>query len=188
MNLQDIKHMTGEYGEGWALQHVHRNLKLIERIGAGMESDHEALEYAVYLHDWGAFPRFRRPGTDHALRSKEVAEREILPHTSLNPAQKQIVLEAIETHDYRNMLPVCSTEGLLLREADGLEFLGSIGIAREFAWGSNNLRPVLDRIIARREGFRGRFTLPAAQQIAEERLDRMNRIMSWINEESFGVL
>ncbi len=26
MNLQDLEHMTGEYGEGWALQHVRRIL------------------------------------------------------------------------------------------------------------------------------------------------------------------
>ena len=188
MNLQDLERMTGEYGEGWALQHIHRLFKLIERIAADMDYDHEALSYAVYLHDWGAFPRFYRAGTDHALRSKEVAENEVLPHTSLTSTQKQIVIEAIETHDYRYMLPVCSSEGLLLREADGLEFLGAIGTAREFAWGPNNLRKPYDRILARREGIRGRFTLPAAQQIADERLARMTTILNWINEESFGEL
>jgi uncharacterized protein len=188
MNLQDLERMTGEYGEGWALPHVRRLFKLVERISGTLEYDREAFAYAVYLHDWGAFPRFYRPGVDHALRSKEVAENEILPHTGLTAAQKQVVIEAIETHDYRNMLPVCSSEGLLLREADALDFLGTIGIAREFAWGPNQLKKSLDRILSRRDGIRGRFTLPEAQKIAEQRLERMATILNWIHEESFDEL
>jgi hypothetical protein len=44
--------------------------------------------------------------------------------------QKDILLETIELHDYRDMRPTQSNEALLLREADMLEFLGLIGMAR----------------------------------------------------------
>ncbi len=180
--------MTGEYGEGWGLAHVRRVLKLIGRIDAGVVYDREAMAYAVYLHDWGAFNHFYRAGVEHALRSKEVAEAEILPHTSLTAFQKALILDVIEYHDYRCVLPVWSMEALLLREADFLDFLGAIGVAREFAWGPRNLRIVLERIIARRDGIRGRFSFPSAQRIADERLDRMEKILNWIHEESLGEL
>jgi HD superfamily phosphodiesterase len=188
MDLHEIERMTGEYGEGWALAHCHRLLKLIDRISEGVTYDKEVMPYAVYLHDWGAFPHFRRSGVEHALRSREVVEAEILPQLDLTAAQKKVILEAIEYHDYRCTLSVWSQEAILLREADFLDFLGAIGIAREFSWGPNNLRQSYQRILARRDGIRGHFSLPAARQIAEERLNRMEKVLNWIQEESLGDL
>src|ERR1041384_6707614 len=88
---------------------------------------------------------------------------EILPHLDLTSTQKDILLEAIELHDYRDTRPVQSKEALLLREADMLEFLGMIGIAREFARGPKNLETSYKRILSRRYGIEGRFTIARAQ-------------------------
>lgn len=66
MNLQKIKAMTIEYGEGWAITHLWRVLGLVNLIGEKMPYDHDLVQYAAYLHDWGAFPRFQQPGVDHA--------------------------------------------------------------------------------------------------------------------------
>ena len=188
MNLNEIAHLTAEYGDGWGLPHVQRLLKLVERIDSGISYDHEALAYAVYLHDWGAFTHFRRAGVDHGLRSRQIVEEEILPHTALTTAQKKIVLDAIEYHDYRCVLPAWTQEAVLLREADFLDFLGVIGFAREFAWSTNQMQAAEERILTRREALRERFTLPAAQQIAAERLDRMEKVLAWLQEESLGSL
>jgi len=188
MNLKDLEQWTADYGEGWALSHVQRILKLVGRIDGGIQYDHEALAYAVYLHDWGAFAHFRRAGVDHGLRSRQVAEQEILPHTALTPAQKTIVLDAVEYHDYRCVLPVWSQEAVLLREADFLDFLGTIGIVREFSWSANQLRSAYERLLTRRAALRERFSIPAAQQIAAQRLERMEKVMEWLNEESMGSL
>jgi uncharacterized protein len=188
MDLQDLERMTADYGEHWALPHVRRVLCLVSKIDQGIAYDHEALTYAVYLHDWGAFAHFRRAGVDHALRSRQVAESEILPQTNLNPAQKKIILEAIEYHDYRNVLQVWTQEAILLREADFLDFLGAIGVAREIAWDPAHLSKALERLVMRRDSIKGHFSIPAAQQIAQERLQRMDQVLAWIKEESFGEL
>jgi hypothetical protein len=188
MDLQTIEQMTAEYGETWAMPHVHRLFHLIDRIHDGISYDREALTYAVYLHDWGAFPHFRRSGVDHGLRSRQIAEEEILPSTSLTVEQKKIVLEAVEFHDYRCVLPVWTSEALLLREADFLDFLGAIGVAREIAWNPSHLHIAMERLATRRDGIRGHFTIPAAQKIAEERLLRMDQILAWIKAESLGEL
>ena len=140
MELIDLERMTDEFGEGWAGSHVRRLFQLIGRIDAGLDYDREALAYAVWLHDWGAFSRYYRAGIDHGLRSRQVAEADILPQTGLTEAQKKIILDAIEYHDYRCVLPAWSQEAVLLREADFLDFLGAIGVVREFAWGPNQLR------------------------------------------------
>lgn len=188
MDLHDLQRMTEDYGEGWAGPHARRLLKLIDRIGAGLTYDQEALFYAVWLHDWGAFTHYRLAGVDHGLRSRQVAEAEILPQIQLTNHQKAIILDAIEYHDYRCVLPAWSQEAILLREADFLDFLGAIGVVREAAWGPNQLKKVIARIKSRRDGIRGRFTIPAAQAIAEERLARMETILNWIDEESLGEL
>jgi hypothetical protein len=186
--LEDIEQLTLEYGEGWAYPHARRLLTLVDHIDAGMQYDRLAVEFAAYLHDWGAFPRFARTGADHALLSRQIAETEILPRTDLNLDQQALILEAIERHDYRDPRPAGSNEALLLREADALDFLGVTGIAREFAWGPNDLSKCFQRILKRKEGIQGRFTIPAAAALAEVRLERMGRFLNLLQEESSGFL
>lgn len=188
LTLDDIIQLTLEVGEDWAVTHAERLLRLVEQISADTPYDVEVMELAAYMHDWGAFPAYLKKDVEHALRSRQVVEAEILSQLELAPKQKEILLEAIELHDYRDMRSTASIEALLLREADMLEFLGMIGIAREFARGPKDLETTYKRILARRRDIQGRFTLPAAQEIARPRLERMETSLQWLSEESFGVL
>lgn len=187
-SLDDIQQMTEKYGEGWGYSHVRRVLKLIELIGKDVPHDAEVLTWAIYMHDWGAFPRYVQAGVPHALRSKEIAASEILPQTHFTDVQKVILLEAIEKHDYQDQRPVESREALLLREADWLDMLGSIGFAREFAWGPNNLHECYKRIIKHRDMVQHRFTLPIAREIATQRIEEMNTILDQFLSASFDIL
>lgn len=188
LTIGDIQRLTGEYGEGWAVAHVQRLLKLIEQIGVGLAYDPQAMVWAVYLHDWGSFPKYSHKNGDHALISKEVVEKEIFPQVDLPSDVKAKVLEAIEYHDLRDPRPVKSVEALLLREADFLDFLGAIGVAREFARGPKDLQKTTQQILKRKELLQGRFTIPLAQKIAEERITRMKAFLDSLMEESFGYL
>ncbi|HEY3476982.1 MAG TPA: HD domain-containing protein, partial [Anaerolineales bacterium] len=173
LTLDDIIQKTLQIGEDWAVAHAKRLLELIRQIGADIAYDVQIMELAAYLHDWGAFPAYLRKDVEHALRSRQVVEADILPCLDLTREQKIVLLEAIELHDYRDLRPPQSNEALLLREADMLEFLGMMGMAREFARGPKNVEVCYKRILSRRYGIQGRFTLPRAQQIAHIRLERM---------------
>ena len=188
INLSHLRDLTIKYGEDWGYAHVCRVLHLIGEIGAGMAYDENITLYAAHLHDWGAFPHFQLPNVEHSLRSKQVAEEQILPFTLLGPAARQNVLEAISRHDYRDIHPAGTLEALLLREADMLDMLGTLGVMREFAWGSNGLKASYSRALARRDGIAGRLTLPRSISMAEERLARMDRLFAELMEESFGHL
>jgi HD superfamily phosphodiesterase len=188
LTLHDIIQMTRRVGEEWAVAHAQRLIELIKQIGVDIHYDSYVLELAAYLHDWGAFPTYIQKDVEHAIRSRQVVEAELLPRLDLSPAQKVILLEAIELHDYRDMRPTQSNEAWLLREADMLEFLGLIGMAREFARGPKNIETCYKRILSRRDGIRDRFTIPRAREIASIRLERMEQALSWLNEESFGIL
>ena len=78
-----------------------------------------------------------------------------------------------------------SGKGLL---AGKLEFLGMMGMAREFARGPKNVETCYKRILSRRDGIQNRFTLPRAQEIARIKLKRMETCLGWLIEESYGVL
>jgi len=188
LTLEDIIKMTLHDGENWALAHARRLLELSHQIGMDLSYDSCALTPATYMHDWGAFPRYIQKGVEHAVRSRQVVEAEILPHLDLTLAQKDILLETVELHDYRDTRPTKSNEALLLREADMLDFLGIIGMARDFTRGPRDLAACHRRILDRRYGIQGRFTLPRAREIAQVRLERMEQALQWLNEESFSIL
>ena len=188
LSIAEIEKLTQEYGDDWAVAHVHRLLELIGQIEAGLEYDRQVMMWAVYLHDWGAFPKFSQPNCEHALRSRQIAEVEILPRVDLPFEVKAKIIEAIELHDYRDQRPVRSAEALLLREADFLDFLGVVGIAREFAKGPKNIKKSYQQILKRRAEIKDRFTIPQARLIAEKRLSRMDEFFQALLEESFGYL
>jgi HD superfamily phosphodiesterase len=188
MSLDDIVQLTLQVGEDWAIAHAKRLLELVKLISEDMPYDSQVMALAAYMHDWGAFPSYMQKDVEHAVRSRQVVEADILPHLNLTASQRQTLLEAIELHDYRDMRPTRSNEALLLREADMLEFLGVMGMAREFARGPRNVDTCYKRILSRRDGIQNRFTLPRAQEIARVRLERMEISLKWLVEESFGVL
>jgi HD superfamily phosphodiesterase len=185
---EDVIEMTQDVGESWAIAHAKRLIELVKQISVDLPYDGQVIELAAYMHDWGAFPKYIQPGVEHAARSRQVVEAEILPHLDLTRKQKENLLEAIELHDYRDMRRTKSNEALLLREADMLEFLGMMGMAREFARGPRNVETCYRRILSRRDRIRGRFILPGAQEIARVRLQQMEICLGWLLEDSFGVL
>lgn len=188
LTLDDLVELTREESDAWRLSHVRRVLKLTELIAQGLAYDAAAMTIAVYLHDWGGYPRFKEPGIEHALRSRQVAEMTILPRMKLPAAAVPVILEAIEYHDYRDQRPAPSTEALLLREADFLDFLGIIGLVREYGRGPADPVTAYRVILTRREAIQDRFTLPLARELAAVRLERLQQCLLWLQEESFDFV
>lgn len=186
--LTDIIQMTQQVGDSWAVTHAKRLIELVKQISEEHSYDSLVMEFAAYMHDWGALPIYAQKGVEHAVRSRQVVEIDILPQLDLTEDQKAILLETIELHDYRDMRPTHSNEALLLREADMLEFLGMIGMARDFARGPRNVEICYKRILGRQADIRDRFSLPRAQEIAQIRLERMDKSLRWLEVESFGAL
>jgi HD superfamily phosphodiesterase len=188
LTLDDIIAMTLDVGEQWAVSHAKRLIELVKQISPELPYDHNTIQLAAYLHDWGAFPKYIQKNVEHAIRSRQVVEAEILPQLDLTGTQVTTLLETIEFHDYRDLRPTQTNEALLFREADMLEFLGMIGMARDFARGPRNVDTCYKRIVSRCADIQGRFTLPRAQEIARVRLERMDISKQWLKEESFGIL
>lgn len=186
MEAQDkdeLVQLTREYGGDWGINHTSRLLRLIEIIGEGREYDHEVVWVAAHIHDWGAYSPWIQTGVDHARRSGEVAY-EFLVERGYPEAWIQAVVACILTHHQGN--PDRSTEALLLSDADALDFLGVVGILRDFAKKPKALRDAYDTVIKRKASLPGQLCIEKSRQVAAERIHEMEYLLKRFEEESFN--
>ena len=156
--------------EEWAIAHAKRLLKLIDQICDGHTYNSQAVQWAAYLHDWGAIRPSNIRNCDHAARSGQVAASEILIKAKLPGDTHALILQSKKRQDYRDNRPVRSIEARLLREADCLDFLGAIAIYCEIARGSKDLPASYARIDNRKDPIKDHVTLSKVKIIAEEHL------------------
>jgi uncharacterized protein len=118
------------------LGHQPRLYALTQKIGTGMTYDDDVVYAAAWIHDLGVFVGHRPEnleelrGWDNVRYAMQHAP-EILRQTGFPPTKVANVVEAIRTHQ-PHFTPT-SMEGAILRDADILEQLGSIGILRVVA-------------------------------------------------------
>ncbi len=129
--------------------HILRVLALAERIGAAEGADLGVLRAAALLHDVGR-DEAGTASLDHAEFAAARA-REILAG---QPAEKiEAVVDAIIAHRFRAGPSPKSLEGRVLFDADKLDAIGAIGVARAFAYsgraGKRLWAPVADDYLVR---------------------------------------
>jgi uncharacterized protein len=156
---------------------------LISIIGEGQKYDAEVTWIAAHLHDWGGYPKWAQKGVDHALRSRQVAE-EFLVEKGCAPELITPILECIEYHHGSD--PHRRIEALLLSDADALDFLGVVGVLRDFSKKPGDLRKAYEVVQARKEKLRQSICLESSRVIAARRLEAMERFLSTFEEETFG--
>ena len=99
------------------------------------ECDVDALEAAAWLHDIGRGTE-RKKGESHADASARLAKK-ILPELDFTREQMTRICTAIADHRYSSGRLPSSLEGRLLQDADRLDALGAVGIARTFSEGGD---------------------------------------------------
>lgn len=113
----------------WGYSHSVRDYELARDLAKSDHSkvDDDVLFAAAMLHDIGAFPAYAKKDVDHADRAVELVG-DILKGSGFPMAKLPAVQSAIRTHMFFRD-PVGS-EAMYLHDADALEWLGAIGIAR----------------------------------------------------------
>jgi len=112
--------------------HTLRVLKLCHRIGPKENADMDVLSVAAYLHDIGrCFQDNSKGAICHAIKGAEMAAPLIL-NLSLGHDQKENILHCIRNHRFRgNNIPE-TTEAKVLFDADKIDAIGAVGIARAY--------------------------------------------------------
>jgi hypothetical protein len=115
----------------WGLSHSVRDYELAKELAAadGVMLDDDVLYAAAYLHDVAAFAPWRKPDVDHQDEAANIVES-MLAGTGFPLSKIEAVRGAIRTHMFARD-PV-GPEAIYLHDADALDWLGAIGVARVF--------------------------------------------------------
>jgi uncharacterized protein len=113
--------------------HVLRVLALAENLAEREGADLEIVRTATLLHDvargWGD-----RLTTDHAQAGADFARRLL----DGQPSERvEAVAHAIAAHRFRGTVSPRTVEARVLHDADKLDAIGAIGVARAFAYGGH---------------------------------------------------
>lgn len=128
--------LSSDISDGHDFDHtcrvVKHALKLCDQIP---EADRMIVHVAALLHDVARPQEFQSQGKiDHAVAGAEIAHSFLLQHTSKDFADR--VAEAICQHRYRSGNQPQSIEAKILYDADKLDSLGAVGIARAFMFAA----------------------------------------------------
>jgi uncharacterized protein len=116
----------------WGYSHCLRDYALARELAAAdhVTLDDDVLFAASYLHDMAAFAPWEDVKADHSDVGARVVDT-VLKGTGFPMEKIEAVRGAIRTHMYYRD-PV-SAEALYLHDADALDWLGAIGVARIMA-------------------------------------------------------
>ena len=118
------------------IMRVYKNAKLIgRREGANME----VLLLAVLLHDIVVYSKGSAKSSRSSDDSADLAEN-ILQSYGYSQYKINRISYCIRLHSYSKRLVPASLEGRILQDADRLDSLGAIGIARTFSVGGSEKR------------------------------------------------
>ena len=123
--------------------HVQRVGALAERLTAEYAVDERAVELAVWFHDIGRAREDAGEIDDHATWGAREAERVLAEH-GIADERIETVTQAIRAHRYSNAVEPASREAEVLCDADNLDALGAVGIARCFTYGGELGEPIHD--------------------------------------------
>lgn len=125
------------------------------------EVDVDVLQAAILLHDIGGHKEMNDPSgkTDHAVESAKMAEP-ILKNLDFTAKQIRHIQDCIISHRYKTENKPKTIEAKILFDADKLDAVGAIGMARGFCWiGKNNAhiyrKPNIDEYI--KENMHGKI-------------------------------
>lgn len=111
--------------------HVLRVVALAERLAKTEGADREIVRTAALLHDV-ARGQENEALADHAQLGAEMARRLLADH----PVERvEAVAHAIAAHRFRTGPEPETLEARVLHDADKLDAIGAIGVARAFAYG-----------------------------------------------------
>jgi uncharacterized protein len=113
-------------------EHSRRVYNLCMHIGQAEGADMEVLEIAAYLHDVGRSHQDESRGTlCHAEKGAQIAT-ELLDKYPISSEQKGNIIHCIRSHRFRGNRRPQTLEAKILFDADKLDSIGAIGIARAF--------------------------------------------------------
>ena len=192
---------TVEKDSAHDVAHIERVVKNAKTIVSGEEADPEIVVAAAWLHDCVVLPKNhpdrKKASTLAAEKAVEFLKRSDFPSNKL-PA----VAHAIEAHSFSAGIKPVTPEAKIVQDADRLDALGAVGIARCFSVGGQlgtaiynpddpfcDSRQPDDKKWVVDHFYKKLFRLPesmntiSAQKIADRRVEFMREFLQQLSEE-----
>lgn len=137
---EHVRRVLAEESTGHDWWHVYRVWRTSERLGREEEADGLVVALAALVHDLGdaKLTGFEPTLADHPARSlleSLGAPAQVVEHVVAIACDLSFKGAGVPT-------PMATVEGRVVQDADRLDALGAIGIARAFAYGGSRGRPL----------------------------------------------
>lgn len=130
MQIESIRQLYAEGDAAHDFDHILRVTALGERIAAAEGADVAVVRAAALLHDVPVSGVGRKA---HHLAAADFAG-DYLAAQGISPAQVENVVHCIQSHRFRDQsIRPATLEAKCLYDADKLDSIGAIGVARSFA-------------------------------------------------------
>lgn len=170
----------------WGWTHSERDYLLALELAAGerLAVDKDVLFAAAFTHDIGAIGDFQKDGVDHAVRSVEIAEP-LLLEAGFPSEKLPAVREAILGHMHDKPAGK-GHEAIVLHDADTLDFLGTVGVARRLATtgDATDYSAGVGRIREFADKLPGRLVTKTAREMAVTRVEEMRHFLATLEKET----
>lgn len=120
--------------------HVMRVYKNTQKLCKKENVNEKLVLSAALLHDIISYPKSDKRSKSSSLKSAEESKK-ILKKLNFSEKEIRIVSDAIRDHSFSRGKTPKTLEGKILQDADRLDAIGAIGIARVFAVGGSEKRP-----------------------------------------------
>jgi uncharacterized protein len=172
----------------WGFEHSERDYLLARELAAEdhLVVDDDVLFATAILHDIDGFPVFGHSTLPHGEGSAREAEP-ILRAAGFPMEKFQAVSDAMATHIFTRVSGP-SPEARVIHDADALDFIGAIGVARAIAIIGNrtNLAPLILTIEKERELVPPSLVTNAGKRRAIERLAETDAFLAAYSKETYG--
>ena len=139
-NLKKIaKNKLAKNDPAHDFEHVMRVYRNAEKISKTENGNKKLILSAVLLHDIIKIKNRK----DSALKSAKFSEKILKENHFLNNEIK-IISDAIKEHSFSKGKTPSTIEGKILQDADRLDAIGAIGLARVFSFSGSNNRSFYD--------------------------------------------
>ncbi len=207
ISIKEARELYVDGDSAHDFEHILRVYHMAEKLARAEGADLEVVRAAALLHDMArADEDHAGVKIDHAELSADRAH-ELLLKRGASQDFADRVAEAIRAHRFRGTRVPDSLEGQILYDADKLDAIGAIGVARAFAvagalnqklYSETNGEPEATRdqhnsdhtpvaeFEVKLSKLLGRFHTRTARQLAEERHQFMVEFFERLREEMHG--
>jgi len=173
----------------WGPAHGRRDYEMTLSLARaeGVAVDDDALYAAAYLHDMGGIPPYAKAGVDHGDRSIQLVDS-VLRDAGFPMEKSALVKEIIDHHQYYRP-PDTLAVAVLFRDADILDFLGAVDVARILSLTTRekftpDLPHAVEAIRQNMLQMPGRLQSAAAKREGAKRVAEMQRYLNELAAET----